>query len=197
MANKYQPVEQRLWGRVIKHQDGIGCWEWTGTKTNYGYGQLSVNGKLTRAHRLAYKIVIGEIPEGLHVLHKCDNPSCVNPDHLFVGTHQDNMRDMNQKGRNKIKTGVAARGSSVFGAKLTEGDILQIKDMYVRNGYKNSNSRELAEKFGVDKSTIIRIVKGKIWSHVQKRAAAEGFLLVSVGGSSSHQHDRSVPRVME
>lgn len=76
-----------------------GCWEWTGTKDKHGYGRVRVDQRKARAHRVAWEAFKGEIPAGLHVLHRCDNPGCVNPEHLFLGTHGDNMRDREAKGR--------------------------------------------------------------------------------------------------
>lgn len=76
-----------------------GCWEWTKKTNRGGYGEFKVRGKTVRAHRWAYATFVEPIPEDLHVLHHCDNPPCVNPSHLFTGTHGDNMRDMFAKGR--------------------------------------------------------------------------------------------------
>ena len=74
---------------------------WTGTRFASGYGRITQNGKRARAHRVAFELFVGPIPSGMHVLHRCDNPPCVNPSHLFIGTHLDNMRDMEAKGRAK------------------------------------------------------------------------------------------------
>lgn len=93
-----------------------GCWLWTAYTLPKGYGRIKVDGKAVLAHRVSHELHVGPIPEGLHVLHRCDTPSCVNPDHLFLGTPQDNMTDKMQKGRH-----VALKGSEHVRAKLTEG----------------------------------------------------------------------------
>lgn len=88
--------------RFEQHVDKSGeCWIWTGPISPSGYGRASRGTKKLRAHRAAYELYVGPITDGLHVLHKCDNPACVNPAHLFLGTHLDNMRDMEAKGRAK------------------------------------------------------------------------------------------------
>lgn len=86
----------RFWSKVKKSE---GCWEWQATLSNKGYGQFRVDGKLALSHRFAYELAKGPILKGLHILHSCDNPACVNPDHLSVGTRADNMQDMTSKGR--------------------------------------------------------------------------------------------------
>jgi hypothetical protein len=90
-------VQERLWGRIKKLESG--CWEWLGAKDELGYGIIKVDGKTMATHRLSYALTNGFIPNGLLVLHKCDNPSCCNPDHLFVGTQLDNVWDSINKGR--------------------------------------------------------------------------------------------------
>lgn len=112
-----------------------------------GYGHLTYNGKNVRAHRFFYENLIGPIPEDLHVLHKCDNPLCVNPKHLFLGTHQDNVQDMVTKGRH---------GKS----KLTEDQVQEIR-LDVRR------SIIIAKEYGVHRSTINRIKSGIRWKHVK------------------------------
>lgn len=77
------------------------CWLWDGPRFASGYGRASQGSRKRRAHRVAYELYVAPIPEGMHVLHRCDNPPCVNPDHLFLGTHLDNMKDMERKGRAK------------------------------------------------------------------------------------------------
>ena len=88
----------RFWSKA---NDTGYCWEWQGSKNNDGYGHFKIHGGHITASRIAYQLINGDIPDGLQVLHKCDNPSCVNPSHLFVGTVQDNMNDMIMKGRNR------------------------------------------------------------------------------------------------
>ena len=139
-----------------------GCWVWTGSKRN-GYGRLIVGSrtdgtrKIVSAHRLSYELTYGDIPEGMEVCHRCDNRCCVNPDHLFIGTHQDNMDDRERKGRNK-----PPKGESNGRAKLSESDVLTIREKR-KSGvpfYK------IAEEYGVHKKTVMDAVSGKHWADV-------------------------------
>lgn len=91
----YIDFTERFWNNVIKNPEG--CWGWRAYKDPNGYGQMSVMGKLQRAHRISYTLHYGVIPKGMMVCHKCDNPECTNPDHLFLGTNADNMRDAYKK----------------------------------------------------------------------------------------------------
>jgi hypothetical protein len=96
-ANRRSP-EERLWGNIVT--DALGCWIWQGNRDRKGYGRISVKGRTTSTHRLAYRLAHGgDIPDGLVVRHRCDNPPCVNPDHLEIGTPADNSRDMVERGR--------------------------------------------------------------------------------------------------
>jgi len=142
-----------------------GCTEFTGFSTkmigkvNYGKLGYIYSGPPKRkpitAHRAAYIIAHGEIPDGLFVLHKCDNPLCVNPEHLFLGTHQDNMRDMMEKGRNRP-------GEKCPHAKLNEAQVLEIRRRW-GNGEKIVR---LSEEFGVANETVWYIVHRKNWRHI-------------------------------
>lgn len=129
-----------------------GCWLWTAS-TRGGYGAINVDGSKL-AHRLSWELHVGPIPEGLHVLHRCDTPSCVNPDHLMLGTHQDNMTDKMQKGRH-----VSVKGSAQGTSKLTEEQALEI---YHAEGLQ----REIAEQYGVAQSRVSAIKLKKIWRHI-------------------------------
>lgn len=102
-GNRDPLTAAHLWSKVTipeapRHEDL--CWNWRGS-TAKGYGQIKAEGRVMRAHRLAFELVKGEVPEGLFVLHSCDNPLCCNPKHLRVGTHQDNMDDKTARGRNR------------------------------------------------------------------------------------------------
>ena len=146
--------EQRFWDQV---DHSITCWNWRGWKTAKGYGELSFQGKVIRAHRLSYQLKIGAIPDGLFVLHKCDNPSCVRPDHLFLGTLAENCHDRHNKGR-------TARGSRNGWAKLTEVDIKSIR---ILASMSSLSQKEIADRFRVTSENIHHILSGKTWGHVK------------------------------
>lgn len=157
-------AEIRFWSKVRIRR--FGCWEWTGTKaSNAGYGCLSVDGRLLRAHRVSYELNIGPIPSGLFVCHSCDNPNCVRPSHLFAGTNADNMRDAFLKGRVRLPhlyhKGQNA-GSKHGLSKLTEGDVAEI----LRRKRDGESQRRLAAEYGVVESVVSMIVTGKRWRHV-------------------------------
>lgn len=149
-----------------------GCWLWTGSvksSTIPGtlvYGEIHYMKKLMLAHRASWLLHKGEIPNGLDVLHHCDTPLCVNPDHLWLGTQKDNVDDMIKKGRKFI-----ARGERAGSAKLTEDEVRQIRSLY-RPGkapFKNDfGIYELARQFGVSSSCVWSIIKGHWWRHVSQ-----------------------------
>jgi hypothetical protein len=131
----------------VEARDDFQCWEWQGRKSDKGYGRF----KKTRAHRIAYTLVHGPIPEGLIVRHSCDNPACCNPKHLLVGTHQDNMDDALERGR-------LAVGARHPRAKLTPESVA-----YIRRNPERMNLSELAAKFGVSKATVSYARSGRTW----------------------------------
>lgn len=139
-----------------------GCWLWQGPLNDKGYGVLKWERPglptLTRAHRIVYIVYHGE-PGSLHVCHRCDVRNCLNPDHLFLGTHSDNMADMVTKGRSPRKMGVDRHN-----AVLTDAQVLEIRRTYVRGGLLTQ--KDLAAMYGVCQQTVSQIVRGKRWSHV-------------------------------
>lgn len=147
----------RLWSRVAK--TGTGCWEWQGYRLPLGYGQIGVRKKVVLTHRLAWELTHGPIPDGLVVRHKCDNPPCCNPDHLELGTQQDNVNDAIE--RNRIAVGFALPHTV-----LSDADVRAIRREYscVRGPGiwgAESNSAELAERYGVTKYHITEIIAGR------------------------------------
>lgn len=135
-----------------------GCFEYQGVRNADGYAVVTGKNSMdeTTGHRLAYKYFVGPIGD-LHVLHKCDNPCCINPTHLFLGTHQDNMRDKTLKGRV-----VAHRGSAHARSKVTEADVVEIRKLKA-----NKVPRiDIANRFGISKANVDDITTRNTWKHV-------------------------------
>lgn len=147
-----------FWTHVLQVGE---CWEWTARRIWKGYGRVRIEGKDVATHRYAWSLLHGPIPDGMWVLHTCDNPPCVNPEHLFLGTALDNVRDMISKGR-KVKSGGKSFGSRNAAAKLTEDQVRQIRSL-AEQGAKHSM---LARRFGVAQGTIRRVVRRELWSRV-------------------------------
>ena len=134
------------------------CWPWTGSRFSADWhGQWrNEAGQIEPTHRAAYRLFVGELPKGMHVCHKCDNPICVNPNHLFLGTRADNARDMWAKGR--ARPGVS-RGEAHGCATLTEAQVLEIRE-------STEHGPTLALKYGVTRTTISEIRRRKTWTHI-------------------------------
>jgi hypothetical protein len=131
-----------------------GCILWIGRRNVDGYGMLTVKGVTQKTHRFAWEAANGPIPDGLHVLHTCDTPACVNPDHLFLGTHTENMADRTRKRRHAIY-----HGESHGGARLTNDEVRAIRS--AAGAY-----RDIGKCYGVSGSTVYRIKNGKAWNHL-------------------------------
>jgi hypothetical protein len=166
------PPEVRFWAKVDKdgpipaHRPELGpCWLWTAARLNaFGYGQFAwKHGDVEVAHRVAWILTNGPIPDGLLALHKCDNPPCVRPVHLFLGTHADNVHDMWTKKRASPPPRMDQRGEKSVRTKLTDSDATEI-----RRRYANEDIRQvdLARAYGVAQVTIGRIIRLEVFTHL-------------------------------
>ena len=153
-------VAERFWGKVDRKGPDE-CWPWTAASSTSGHGRFWRDGKLVVASRVAWELAHGPIPAGLFVLHRCDNPLCMNPDHLFLGTQQDNVADMVQKGRLKP---YSACGENHHHAKFTDADVRSIRSDYRAGGV---SQRELARRYNASQGAISDIVLGRRWAHVK------------------------------
>ncbi len=159
LLNIKQKDIDRFWSKVEKTK---GCWNWTGSKDTYGYGsiRIRVRGKIITpiASRISFLLENKEIPRGMCVCHKCDNPKCVRPSHLFLASHKENMRDMLKKGRRASTVGLKNPK-----CKLTEKDVLEIRKLYKKG---NITHVELAKKFGVGYGHISYIIRRLSWTNI-------------------------------
>ena len=150
IQRKKTPLAVRFWEKVERRGPDE-CWEWTGTKTN-GYGYIKINTKRNnQAPRVPWELHNGAIPDGMCVCHHCDNPGCVNPSHLFLGTPLDNMRDMWEKGRGRS-------GDDHHSTKLTEEDLLLLRDLHAHGA---ASREELANGFNLSYTYVCEILNGK------------------------------------
>lgn len=144
---------ERFWSKVdVGELDE--CWEWLAGKDRNDYGQFWVRRGLWQAHRVAWVLTYGPIPEGLFVCHHCDNSSCVNPYHLFLGTNADNVADSARKGRR-------AKGEKNGSSKLTKEEVLDIRDLYATGEW---TQQELADEFGVSNPAISYLLSRRTWA---------------------------------
>jgi len=180
-------IQSRFWSKVIQGESPDSCWDWSAAKDRHGYGVFCVNPtrRTERAHRYSWEITNGKIPESMNILHKCDNPSCANPEHLFLGTQADNMADMRAKGRGakgdnttarlypeKLPRGDAhfsrrqpeliARGERHWNSKLSATDVRKMREMN-KGGL---NYSQIADVFGIHRRTASGICNGLQWRHV-------------------------------
>lgn len=174
-----RPIAELFWRHVDKAPDDA-CWIWTASRNPKGYGYFRNRKRTVLAHRMAWELTYGPIPDGLLCLHHCDNPSCVHPDHLFLGTAADNTLDMMRKGRHGPEVFPAykimgenhwsykypesvPRGEAVGTSKLTEGQVLEIRAAYAAG---NVSKAALARQYGVSHHTIRFILSRKSWRHI-------------------------------
>lgn len=180
------PMTERFWSKVDKdgpvppHRPNSGqCWTWTGSRQPRGYGTFGVGHKVELAHRISYRIEHGAVPARLHVLHACDNPPCVRPSHLFIGTQTENMQDAWQKGRAKPprqprldqrargeRNGAVlhperlARGERNGMSRLTAEQATEMRASYLQGGIRQS---DLAEEYGVSQGMASMVCRGVTW----------------------------------
>lgn len=151
-----QDAAQNFWAKVDK-RGADDCWEWTGHRRPGGYGWFNLERKPMHASRAAYILTFGEIAAGLFVCHRCDNPPCCNPAHLWLGTPQENAADMVSKGR--VRRGAIKRGSEHHAAKLTAQQALEAYN-------SDEPAAKVAARLGVTRQAILRIRKGLSWAHI-------------------------------
>ena len=155
------PPEQRFWQYVRKTKT---CWIWTGATNHWGYGMINLggrHGRVERAHRLSWQMHRGPIPSGLFVCHSCDNPACIRPDHLFIGTALDNNRDMHRKGHyDRVKR---PKGEQHGNAVLTEKTVLRMRREYAS---EHLPLRVYAQRYGISIATTHKIIKREAWKHI-------------------------------
>jgi len=174
-----------FWSRVEKLGTEAGCWIWTGSSRNFGYGEQRINNRSYAAHRLSWMMHYGPIPDVLCVLHRCDTTACMRPDHLLLGTQKDNVGDMMKKGRGSVGERHSAvlrrvaqrgemhcfkrhpewipRGEGQGRSKLTESDVLSIRSRYAMGGISQA---KLGKEYGVTQGCVGSIILRKHWIHI-------------------------------
>lgn len=146
-------MSARFWAKTDRSGGDSACWPWLRATVRGGYGYFRWGNRMGYAHRVAWELVRGAIPDGMRVLHRCDNPPCCNPAHLFLGTHADNMADRQAKRRQ-------VRGESHGGARLTIEDVVAIRSRYASGDVTQA---ELGQVFGISHQQVSRIIRREKW----------------------------------
>lgn len=157
------PLATRIWKKIEKKRSSE-CWPWKSSTNALGYGTVGVEKVSKLAHRVVWVLKFGEIPNGLCVLHHCDNPACCNPSHLFLGTRNDNNQDRHQKGRSN-----GPRGENHASAKLNNNDVLQIRQL----SHSGTSQRVMARRFKVSRRTIKAVCSRRTWKHIREGSKDE------------------------
>lgn len=150
-------LAERFWAKVNKTDI---CWLWTASLSTHGYGQIGVGRRIQRAHRVAWFLTFGTWPTD-KVCHRCDNPLCVKPDHLFLGTQADNLKDMRDKGRGRLPP-PSPRGEANNKTSFTTADVRIIRERYAQG----DSLRTLGRAYGVWHTTISDVVHRRTWAHI-------------------------------
>lgn len=150
---------QRFWSK-LSIRGANDCWLWQGAQNGHGYGKFWVKPHCFQAHRISWSIHYGNIPDGLHVLHSCDQTDCCNPTHLFLGTNDDNVQDRESKGRGKTPR---LNGESISRAKFTSADVISIRNRCATG----ETQKEIAQEYGVYQSAISKIILRTTWKHIK------------------------------
>lgn len=161
-AGKSPPLtpEERFWAKVDRSAPD-GCWNWIASRNKKGYGHFCFDNRVYQAHRFCYAMHYGSIPDGMYICHHCDNPSCVRPEHLFLGTHEDNTKDMIEKGRHLSPS--RPKGELNGFSSLTDTQVMEIRHRYAQGGITQAT---LGNEYGVCQTTISAIVRRKRWQHI-------------------------------
>lgn len=152
----------RFWPKTIVMSGRNACWEWIGATSDKGYGVFWFEGHFIGAHVFSFLVHNGELPNGQRVLHKCDNPPCIRPSHIFAGTQKDNIADCIKKGRFRGNPGIYDLGEDCWNSKLTDEKVRLIRYL----SKEGISFAELGRQFGVSAGTIKPAVEGKTWRHV-------------------------------
>jgi hypothetical protein len=154
-VNRSESLAERFMSHVAK---GPSCWDWQASKMNSGYGQFGILGKMRQAHRVSYELHVGPIPDGMSILHSCDNKICVNPAHLRAGTRAENLKEAYERKRRAVPD---LRGEKHPGAQITASDAMRMRDLRTTG----MTVAAIAKRYGVKRSLVSDVVNKRTWRH--------------------------------